>query len=62
MKIALSCRDVEPAVHGEHADVEAVELEGGAKALADCLGAERQGRQQPHLKPRCRQNKHRILG
>jgi hypothetical protein len=43
LQVALSRRDVEPAVHGEHTDVEAVQLEGGAETSADRLSSERQG-------------------
>jgi hypothetical protein len=49
LQVAFCRRDVEPPMHGEYAHVEAIEFEGGAKALADGFGAEGKGAQQPHL-------------
>jgi hypothetical protein len=49
LQIALRGGYIEPAVHSQHAHVESVELESGAKALAHSLCAECKGVQQPHL-------------
>jgi hypothetical protein len=49
LKVTLGGGNIEPAVHGQHADVKAVQFEGGAEALADCFSTVSKRRQQPHL-------------
>jgi hypothetical protein len=50
LQIALRRRYIEPAMHREHAHVEAIQLESGTEALAHSFSAEGERAQQPDLK------------
>jgi hypothetical protein len=53
LQIALRRRYIEPAMHSEHAHIEAVQLESGTEALAHSFSAEGERGQQPYLQQTC---------